>query len=381
MKNNFEEIQNGDIWDALILGAGPSGAMTALKLAEAGWRVLLVDKAAFPREKVCGGFIGPENKTLLQEAGVWDQFSLQEGISLGQMWFTSSRGTSVRLPFETGMGLAVCRKDFDAALIESAQARGVFFAAPIQVEMGSPGTLRLSSPVSMKAVKVFARHVIEARGGSALEETSIMGFGMAAYFDRVRWMKNRVILHFIDEGHFGINPVLGKRVTGCFVATQAMLEKVGKNPDKLFGEFCKQNRFLAGQMKYAKRASAWQGIPIRLSRKPVFHQNGFFRVGDAVATVDPIVGGGMTLALQGAQILAECLTTYAPGQVDEARVISDYSARWKKTFGFKLAVSHVWGKIGHHSLAADGLLRFLGAHRNGFKRLFEWHHSLPPAIV
>ena len=41
-------------WDALVIGAGPAGSVAARELARRGCRVLLVDKATFPRPKVCG---------------------------------------------------------------------------------------------------------------------------------------------------------------------------------------------------------------------------------------------------------------------------------------------------------------------------------------
>ncbi len=382
MKNSFPALQNGDVWDAIVIGAGIAGGVTALQLGDAGWRVLLVEKTSFPREKVCGGFMGPENSELLKTTGIWEKLKKTDLIPLEQMWLTSPRGASVRMGFPqaSGPGLAVCRKNLDAAIVECAQERGVVFAAPAHAEQAAPGVYMIHSPHQAEPVKVFARHVIDARGGAALKEAATVGFGMAAYFEGVRWMKNRVILHFANDGHFGLDPVLGDRVTGCFVATQAMLDRVGKNPQKLFEDFCAQNRFLASQMKRAKQVSSWQGIPLKLSSKPVFFEKGVFRVGDAVATVDPVVGGGMTLALQGASMLAESLLEYDVNRVDEVRAARAYARRWNQSFGWKLPVSHLWGRVGHHPFFTEGMLRLISMQRNLLKKLFEWHHSALPAV-
>ena len=51
--------------DAFIIGAGPAGISCALGLAKRGWNVVIIDKSVFPRQKTCGGFIGPENKAML----------------------------------------------------------------------------------------------------------------------------------------------------------------------------------------------------------------------------------------------------------------------------------------------------------------------------
>ena len=57
-------------FDAAIIGAGPAGAAAALSLASKGYRVVLIDKEKFPREKLCGDFINPVNWPILRELGV-----------------------------------------------------------------------------------------------------------------------------------------------------------------------------------------------------------------------------------------------------------------------------------------------------------------------
>ena len=59
-----------DAYDAIIVGGGPAGATSAVLLAEAGWRVAVVEKAPFPRRKVCGEFISETTWPLLQQLGV-----------------------------------------------------------------------------------------------------------------------------------------------------------------------------------------------------------------------------------------------------------------------------------------------------------------------
>ncbi|MGZ8198887.1 MAG: FAD-dependent oxidoreductase, partial [Burkholderiales bacterium] len=57
-------------YDAIVIGAGPAGSTTALQLARAGWSVAIVEKAEFPRRKVCGEFISAPTLRLLAELGV-----------------------------------------------------------------------------------------------------------------------------------------------------------------------------------------------------------------------------------------------------------------------------------------------------------------------
>ena len=53
-------------YDAIVVGGGPSGATAAALLAKAGWRVAVVEKAPFPRRKVCGEFISETTWPLLR---------------------------------------------------------------------------------------------------------------------------------------------------------------------------------------------------------------------------------------------------------------------------------------------------------------------------
>ncbi|MBV8782000.1 MAG: FAD-dependent monooxygenase, partial [Phycisphaerae bacterium] len=57
-------------WDAIVIGAGPAGSVSAYRLARAGWRVLLVERCAWPRAKVCGGCVNAEAIRLLKSIGL-----------------------------------------------------------------------------------------------------------------------------------------------------------------------------------------------------------------------------------------------------------------------------------------------------------------------
>jgi flavin-dependent dehydrogenase len=59
--------------DVAIVGAGPAGATCAWYLAKQGIRVLLLDKAKFPRDKFCGDAVIPRAQRHLERMGVLDQ--------------------------------------------------------------------------------------------------------------------------------------------------------------------------------------------------------------------------------------------------------------------------------------------------------------------
>ena len=61
MRGEGEAVKGPEVktMDVVVVGAGPAGAATAILLAERGWSVALLDKAAFPRPKICGEYLSP----------------------------------------------------------------------------------------------------------------------------------------------------------------------------------------------------------------------------------------------------------------------------------------------------------------------------------
>src|SRR5262245_35586011 len=133
-------------WDAVVVGAGPAGSVTARELARGGARVLLVDKATFPRPKVCGCCLNRATLAALDAVGLGHVPSRCGAVPLDRVKLAAGRlSAEVRLPG----GVAVSREAFDAALVEEAVKVGVTFhpntfwraggVSPLMVE-GSGGS-------------------------------------------------------------------------------------------------------------------------------------------------------------------------------------------------------------------------------------------------
>lgn len=72
-------------WDAIVIGAGPAGAFCAFQLASAGKKVLLLDKAHFPRPKVCGCCLNQSAYRVLQRAGLDGIFVSNGAVPLSSL--------------------------------------------------------------------------------------------------------------------------------------------------------------------------------------------------------------------------------------------------------------------------------------------------------
>ncbi len=115
-------------YDAIIVGGGPSGATSAVLLAQAGWRVAVVEKAEFPRRKVCGEFISETTWPLLEQLGVAGPLLELAGPLVRRVGIYAGAAmvTAHWLLRTTGAdgGRAVGREHLDALLLRRAAAAG-----------------------------------------------------------------------------------------------------------------------------------------------------------------------------------------------------------------------------------------------------------------
>src|SRR5919204_5015092 len=119
--------------DVLVVGAGPAGSIAALMLARAGARVRIVDRARFPRDKLCGDTVNPGTLARLRQLGVADPIE-RCGLRVDGMIVTGEHGVAIEGRYPDGVaGPALVRRDFDWALLQAAIAAGCEFEPGVHV--------------------------------------------------------------------------------------------------------------------------------------------------------------------------------------------------------------------------------------------------------
>jgi flavin-dependent dehydrogenase len=124
-------------WDAVVVGAGPAGSLAALGLARRSLAVLLVDRAEFPRGKVCGCCLNGAALAALGAAGL-GQLPEECGARPLERILLAARSHSATLTL--GRGLVLSREALDAALVRSAIAAGAAFLPRTTVTLGELST-------------------------------------------------------------------------------------------------------------------------------------------------------------------------------------------------------------------------------------------------
>ncbi|HZJ03383.1 MAG TPA: FAD-dependent oxidoreductase, partial [Thermoleophilia bacterium] len=131
--------------EVLIVGAGPAGAAAAILLAEQGFEVTVLDRARFPRDKVCGDGLAPRSVGVLRRLGVEERLRQAGHRPLGDYRIVSTWGDSIKAGLPSyGKGppyaYVIPRREFDALLVERAREAGAEVIEGRRADRLIPGT-------------------------------------------------------------------------------------------------------------------------------------------------------------------------------------------------------------------------------------------------
>jgi flavin-dependent dehydrogenase len=356
-----------DTYDVAIVGAGPAGSATATWLARSGWRVVLLDRAQFPREKPCAEYLSPAAEPLLRELGVLDEIEATRpgrlrgfriyapNGSVFQGDFAATRDADGRSYFETG--LAVPRLRLDAALVNAARRAGVEVREGwrlAQVEREAEG---YALTPATEGEPVRARLLIAADG---VHSTIARRLGLHA---PSRMRKIALVAHLrgiADLTDYGEMHVAHRRYVGlaplepgdtpqeqrlCNVAMVVDEARDGRalagHAEAFLLEALETFPRLAGRLSsasVARRTLTVSRISVRARR---VYGEGLLLVGDATGYYDPFTGEGIFRALRSAQ-LASSVATEALVKGDlSAASLARYGALLRAEFRGKRAIEGI----------------------------------------
>lgn len=361
--------------DALIVGAGPAGSTAAILLARAGARVTIVDKARFPRDKLCGEFVSPEAVRILGALGVLPVISARAGRA-GAVLLSDASGRTVRItlprPSVTSPeALGIARREMDALLLERAAregaevALGVEMLAPVYSEdraIGIVGRERGSG----REVRIEARFLLAADGrdsplARAIDPGPFRGrgsslFGLKAHFRGVAGFGGSVELHYFQGGYVGLHEIGGGRVNVCALIDRSVAGTIPREPEQIAREVFFSNTAARARLEGAERISEWLAVGSLVFRADAPVRAGALFLGDAAGTIDPFAGEGMSMAFRSAEIAAEELVRVlsrgeggaSAVRSENARVCASYARRWRREFALRIGICRTLGRLAPH---------------------------------
>jgi geranylgeranyl reductase family protein len=316
--------------DVLVVGAGPGGSAAAYHLARHGIDVTVVERATFPREKVCGDGLTPRAVVAMERMGVDTRdpgFERVRGLRV------HARSATIDLPWPElaswpGYGLVMPRDGFDQLLAERAvkAGAGIFEAtdavAPI-LENGwvRGAAVRPSDRGSEPTTEIRARFVLAADGAASrfgapagVRRDGSRPLGIAArryYRADYRpgpWFESWLDLWDGDmllPGYGWLFPVAGGRINlgAGLLNTFRHFEDV--SAQQLFSAFARMLPPAWGISEETAEGRVLSGpLPMSLNRVPQAVP-GMLVIGDAAGAVNPFNGEGIAYAMETGEIAAD----------------------------------------------------------------------------
>jgi flavin-dependent dehydrogenase len=346
--------------DVLVVGAGPAGSIAALVLARAGAKVTLLDRAEFPRDKLCGDSINPGAMNLLRPYGL-DAGIEKAGLPIRGMLVTGPGNAEVDGRYAGAIaGRSVRRRELDALLLDAALHAGARFEANVRVNAASTAgtTESLVRSDSGSVVERHARMVIAADGrrssvafglGLAKHPPRPRRWALGAYFEGVTGLADRGEMHIRRGRYIGVAPVPGNLANVCVVFPELAARSFMHAPDVALEASIVADAGLRGRFEKARRVTEVQvlgPLAVDVARAGL---PGLLLAGDAAGFIDPMTGDGLRIAIRGAELAAEAALGHLDGRIAHPHLWLE--GRRRTEFSRKLRTNRLLRSLVAHPLA------------------------------
>jgi flavin-dependent dehydrogenase len=364
--------------DVLVVGAGPAGSVAALVLARAGVRVRLVDRASFPRDKLCGDTLNPGSLAILDRLGIAGAIR-SASLPIDGMTVTGPGGVMVSAAYPAGLhGVALSRRDLDLALVRAAVSAGAVFEERVNVvgpriDRALVGGVRVSTGAGTRELP--ARVVIGADGrasrlsralGLAAFARAPRRWANGAYVAGVRGVAARGEMHIRPGGYIALAPLPSGLTNVCVVRDETAFRLTpeathrgasglragfrfraaagsgrkiadagaGFALDPLLADAIDADDVLRGRFAGAEQVTPLTTLGPLAVDATASGVPGLLLAGDAAGFVDPMTGDGMRFALRGGELAAEAaLVEMATGRPAHASLqaarTNEFAGKWR----------------------------------------------------
>lgn len=347
-------------YDVIVIGAGPAGSTAAKNLAEKGIKVLILDKAMFPRDKPCGGGL----PTRVQKRFPYIQPFI-DSVSYGTTMYSSSLRYKCELIREKPFLEMVLRKDFDHDLLSLAQKAGATFLGgksvvdvvvqkdKVSVMLEDGQTMETQIVIgsdgmhSVVAEKTNLSKKLEVLCVCLMQEQPLTSKQLTTFFTKKRLIHLFIKVHGI-AGYAWVFPKKNSLNIGIGEFQSAISKARPKIPLKETYEalicILKEKKLLPADFPIENLKGAT--LPIF----PLENTYGdrVLLCGDAAGFINPITGEGIYYAMASGQIAANVISDGLKSHDLSYRFLSRYQTLWNNDFGKDLKslgrFNNQWGK-------------------------------------
>lgn len=321
----------GGPWETVVVGAGPAGAATALRLARAGRRVLLIDRLPMPRGKVCGCCLSPVAlRELSNLAAVDSLIDHPAPVPLSSMTLVQG-ARSARFAFRGGA--VVSRERLDTAIVEAGTAAGVAWWSGVEVVSIAAGdgdglvrlTVRSVDDDHLATIRadrcVLATGLVDRVGGDAKDTSArcgrrgngrvgrcLIGVGTTLPADVIDLPTGELHMVVGRRGYCGLVRLEDGRIDVAAAVDRDAVREEGGPAGAVCGVIRGARGVDAVGLAEALGRARLLATPPLTRRSALVSADGrILRVGDAAAYVEPFTGEGIGWALVAARLAADAI--------------------------------------------------------------------------
>jgi menaquinone-9 beta-reductase len=354
--------------DVLVVGAGPGGAATAYHLARHGVDVTVVDRARFPREKVCGDGLTPRGVAAMIKMGVDPSdpgFERVRGLRV------HSRSATIDLPWPElstwpDYGLVRTRHDFDQLLVQRATKAGARLMEGTEAleptfheGWVTGGTVRPVGEHDADTTTVRARYVVAADGaasrfakpaGVSRDASRPLGIAARRYYRTSYhpgpWFESWLDLWEGDlllPGYGWLFPLPDGRVNlgGGLLNTFKGFKDI--SAQRLFNAFATMLPQEWGISEESADGRVLSGpLPMSLNRTPQAVP-GMLLVGDAMGAVNPFNGEGIAYAMESGELAADLI--HESLLLDRPGIAQSYPLLLRERYGRYFSIGRGFARV------------------------------------
>jgi len=358
------------LFDAVVIGAGPAGATCARLLAQAGWRIALVEKADFPRRKVCGEFLSATTLPVLRACGIAEAYLSSAGPVVTRVGIFAGKDAIVS-PMQQAWGRALGRDRLDVLLRDAAVDAGAELFQPAEIighhSGGAVHRCRLEDGREIASGTVIAAcgswNPREPFAVKHKPRASDM-FAFKALFRDARLPPGLMPLLAFPGGYGGmVESNDGLTSLSCCirrdVLAQARARHGGKAGQAVLAHIRATTRHVDAALSHAVLDGSVMSVgPIHPGVRPR-SSAGVYAVGNLAGEAHPVIAEGISMAIQGAQLLAQCLMAGRP---------QDYPTLWQRRFAPRIRAASLFAHLAMSGVTRDLSRRVITL----FPKILDW---------
>ena len=364
---------NSNKYDAIIVGAGPAGIICAYQLAKQHLRIALIDKAIFPRDKICGDALSLDVANQLhkidnQLAKKFKQFAFKIETKGVKIIAPSTESFDIPFQYKNKPRIAYVAKriDFDFFLfkeLKQFQNITIFENSRVTKVQTSNTNTSIYFTQNEQQIQLNASIIVGADGAQSFVAKNLsnnkldkrfFSAGLRVYYSNVSGFNadNYIELHFLNEilpGYLWLFPLPNNQANVGIGMLSKDISKHRVNLKKTLQDLLNNHPSFKDRFKDAKALETVKGFGLPLGKpKRKISGNRFLLLGDAAGLIDPFSGEGIGNAIRSGRVAAT--------HIANCFKLQDFSA--KQNIKYDKEIYRLMGKEFKVSKKLQQLIRF-----------------------